>query len=57
VAWGLVADGLGVAADIQVSALALFVLTGVVFGVANAAAVLPSRSAANGTTAVVLRNE
>jgi hypothetical protein len=57
VAWGLVADGLGVAAEVQVSALALFVLAGVAFAVANAAAVFPSHSAANGATAEVLRND
>jgi ABC-type lipoprotein release transport system permease subunit len=57
VAWAVVAEGLGVATDVVVPALALMVLVAAVLIVANVIAGLPGRAAARTSPAVVLRAE
>jgi predicted lysophospholipase L1 biosynthesis ABC-type transport system permease subunit len=57
VAWGLVADSLGVATDPVIGALAIIAVVPAALVVANVVAVLPARAAARTRPATVLRSE
>ncbi|MEX1144339.1 MAG: hypothetical protein WEE69_03435, partial [Acidimicrobiia bacterium] len=57
IAWGLVAESLGVATDAAVGAVAIVAVVPAALLVANALAVIPARAAARTPPAVALRAE